>query len=338
MSIPTGLLLGASQSGHWRKSSLDDPAERNTGGVPPAVDLPFSAPPLLTPLPDVDQGATLPAGPATVETPPLRRFGNYELLEEIAQGGMGVVYKARDTSLGRVVALKMLRNGLLARPQEVERFLREARAAGQLNHPGIVPILEVGACEGRHYYTMPFAPGGSLADRGARPLPARRAAQLVAAVARAVQHAHDRRILHRDLKPANGLLGASGEPLVTDFGLAKFLDAVSDLTQTGDGLGTPAYMAPEQAAGLSARIAAPTDVWGLGVILYETPDELLVFWDGKEEPLWRRPWKECRTPLTFPSPWNLQPRAQPLSPRGGLGIIVTDSSVEFRNVFLEVPR
>jgi tRNA A-37 threonylcarbamoyl transferase component Bud32 len=249
--------------------TTDNPADRNTGGTPPALEPFLPAPPPVTPLPELDEEATLPAHIPAHDAPPLRLFGRYELLQEIAQGGMGVVYKAHDRELRRVVALKMLRGGLLARGPEVERFRREARAAGQLDHPGIVPILDIGECEGRHYFTMPFEPGGSLADRGGRSLPARRAAQLVARVARAVQYAHDRRILHRDLKPANILLDANGEPLVADFGLAKFLDASSDLTQTGEGLGTPAYMAPEQALGLSAQVGAHTDVWGLGVILYE---------------------------------------------------------------------
>jgi tRNA A-37 threonylcarbamoyl transferase component Bud32 len=212
-------------------------------------------------------------------------FGHYELLEQIACGGMGIVYKARDLVLGRVVALKMIRSGVLAQPEEVQRFYREAQAAAQLSHANIVPIHEVGEHAGRHYFTMAFAPGGSLGqERGPATDPYRAAAQ-VEKVARAVQYAHDRGILHRDLKPANVLLDEHGEPLVADFGLAKFLDSDLELTHSGQVLGTPAYMAPEQAPG-GGGVTRQSDIWALGVLLYELLTGERPFAAGGREALW----------------------------------------------------
>jgi serine/threonine protein kinase len=196
-------------------------------------------------------------------------FGRYEIQEEVAQGGMGVVYKARDSELGRVVALKMLQAGVLARPDEVERFHREARAAAQLRHPHIVPILDIGQVGPLHYFTMTFAPGGSLSRHMERFADPPRAALLVEKVARAVHHAHANGVLHRDLKPGNVLLDEADEPLVGDFGLAKLLDSNVELTQAGQLIGTPAYMAPEQAGGRQGQVTAGADVWSLGVLLYE---------------------------------------------------------------------
>jgi serine/threonine-protein kinase len=197
--------------------------------------------------------------------------GRYHVLAEVARGGMGVVYQAEDPQVGRRVALKMIRAGILSDMEAVERFTREARALGQLSHLHVVQVYDVGVADGRPYFTMQLATGGSLLDHAAR-LHAnpRAAAQMVEKVACAVQHAHERGILHRDLKPANILLGEADEPLVSDFGLAKFLHNESeDLTQTGAMPGTPAYMSPEQAAGQNDRVTAQTDVWALGVILYE---------------------------------------------------------------------
>jgi serine/threonine-protein kinase len=192
------------------------------------------------------------------------------LLGEIACGGMGVVYRAWDRQVGRVVALKMIRAGVLARPEEVERFCREIAAVVRLDHPHVIQVYDVGQIDGCPYFTMQLACGGSLDRHPARPFAEARAAALVEKVARAVEHAHRRGILHRDLKPANVLLGGDDEPLVADFGLAKFLDAGPEgLTRTGVTPGTPAYMAPEQAAGRSQDIGPRTDVWALGVILYE---------------------------------------------------------------------
>jgi WD40 repeat protein/tRNA A-37 threonylcarbamoyl transferase component Bud32 len=208
--------------------------------------------------------------PATAVPPrPLDRLGNYELIAELARGGMGVVFKARHTMLHRVVALKMILGGHLARPDDLQRFRTEAEAAAQLQHPGIVALYEVGTHEGQPYFSMEFVSGTSLSQLAATgPVPSRVAAAYLEKTARAVHYAHTQGILHRDLKPANVLVDDHGQPKVTDFGLAKLLHIDSGQTRTGAIIGTPSYMAPEQAAARK-DLGPECDVYSLGAILYE---------------------------------------------------------------------
>jgi tRNA A-37 threonylcarbamoyl transferase component Bud32 len=224
----------------------------------------FIAPRLETPT--VVHGAETQQGPSLGT---VRYIGDYELPAEIARGGMGVVYKARQISLNRDVAVKMILAGQLASALDVARFRAEAEAVAALDHPNILPIYEVGEHDGQHYFSMKLIAGGSLADRveKLRQQP-REVARVIAAVSRAVHFAHQRGVLHRDLKPSNVLLDERGEPFVVDFGLAKKMAADGSLTQSGAIVGTPAYMAPEQARaekGLTTAI----DVYALGAILYE---------------------------------------------------------------------
>jgi WD40 repeat protein len=196
-------------------------------------------------------------------------FGDYEIRRELGRGGMGIVYEARQISLNRPVALKMVKAGLLAGDAELRRFQNEAEAIALLDHPGVVPVYEVGRHDGQHYFSMKLVPGGSLVPLiGRYTHDPRAAARLVVEAAEAVAHAHARGILHRDLKPANILVDDQGHPHITDFGLAKKIEADVDLTQSGAILGTPAYMSPEQATGHRGAVTTASDVYGLGAVLY----------------------------------------------------------------------
>ena len=197
-------------------------------------------------------------------------FGDYELLEEIGRGGQGIVYRARQKSLNRTVALKVIGLGTWATEAHVKRFRREAEAAASLEHSGIVPIHEVGERDGQCYFSMKFVEGGQL-DKVVRhtPMSIRQAVELVARVARTVHYAHEHGILHRDIKPGNILLDQNGEPHLTDFGLARLVETESTITRTREALGTPSYMAPEQAVGNNAAVSSATDVYGLGAVLYQ---------------------------------------------------------------------
>jgi eukaryotic-like serine/threonine-protein kinase len=202
--------------------------------------------------------------------PPLPDVNGYEILEVIGHGGMGVVYRARQLGLNRIVALKMVLAGVNASPQNLGRFQAEAESVAQLAHPNIVQIYEIGEQAGCPFLALEYVSGGSLAQQlDGTPVAARQSAELVLALARAVHHAHQRGIVHRDLKPANVLLHSDGTPKITDFGLAKRADADYTHTQTGAILGSPIYMSPEQASGANDKIGPATDVYALGVILYE---------------------------------------------------------------------
>jgi tRNA A-37 threonylcarbamoyl transferase component Bud32 len=219
--------------------------------------------------PSEEPTATLTIGPEAFGR--VRYFGDYELQEEIARGGMGVVWKARQASLNRTVALKMILAGKLAGEAEVQRFHREAEAAANLQHPNIVAIHEVGEHDGQHYYSMDYVEGRDLGAlvRESGPMPPTRAAECLQTIAEAVHFAHQRGTLHRDLKPQNVLMDAAGVPRITDFGLAKFVERDDSLTHTGAVMGSPSYMPPEQAAGHLDQVGPHSDVYALGAILYE---------------------------------------------------------------------
>ena len=223
--------------------------------------------------PTIDQSSTSKASnkkSRAVNWDKVRFFGDYELLEEIARGGMGVVFKAKQGNLNRIVALKMILAGNLATEQDVKRFYTEAEAAANLQNPNIVAIYEVGSHDGQHYYSMEFIEGRSLADVvRENPVPSRTAARYTKAIAEAIQYAHERGTLHRDLKPSNILIDEKDQPRITDFGLAKQIHSDSNLTASGAVLGTPSYISPEQVAAKGIEIGPGTDVYSIGALLYE---------------------------------------------------------------------
>ena len=246
---------------------LPDPLNRDGETLPPAGRRPLSGETTLPPLgPTRTSGAGAAVGGGFNAG---TTFGDYVLLEEIARGGMGVVYKARQTTLGRIVALKMILAGQLASEQDVLRFYNEAEAAGKLDHPGIVPVHEFGQQDGQHFFSMGYVAGPSLSDcLTDGPLAPDTAAEIMIGVSQAIAYAHARGVIHRDLKPANVLLEPDGSPRVTDFGLAKRVEADERLTTSGQILGTPGYMAPEQAAGHMDEVNESADVYALGAVLY----------------------------------------------------------------------
>ena len=217
-----------------------------------------------------DSGQSASPMPATGAATMLGEFGDYELLEEIGRGGQGVVFRAKQKSLNRTVALKVIGLGQWSTKAHLKRFRREAEAAASLDHPSIVPIYEVGERDGSCYFSMKLIEGGQLDEVVSRnPMSIRQAAQLIAKIARTVYYAHEHGILHRDIKPGNILLDQEGEPHLTDFGLARLLESESTITRTLEVMGTPSYMAPEQAAGETTGLTHATDVYGLGAVLYQ---------------------------------------------------------------------
>src|SRR5262245_27365900 len=200
----------------------------------------------------------------------LGELGDYELLEEIGRGGQGIVFRARQKSLNRIVALKVIGLGQWATPAHLKRFRLEAGAAASLDHPCIVPIYEVGERDGSCYFSMKFIEGGELDEVAKRkPISPRHAEELIVNLARAVHHGHEHGIMHHDIKPGNILIDTKGDPHLTDFGLAHLVETESTLSRTVDAVGTPSYMAPEQAAGQDEQPTRATDVYGLGAVFYQ---------------------------------------------------------------------
>lgn len=255
-----------------RASDESNPDRWRVPGTETPSDPPDTvAPEITASSPALFRQETDGAAAAASAQPPIspRVFGGYEIIEEIARGGMGVVVRARETRLKRIVALKMVLGGALADESDIRRFYIEAEAAAQLQHPGIVPIYEIGDVDGQHFYAMQLIEGPNLKEKAAGgPLPPKEAARLCFEVSQAVGYSHQKSIIHRDLKPENVLLSREGQPMVTDFGLAKSIESSDNLTQSGQILGTPGYMAPEQATGRTDLQGPGTDIYSLGAILY----------------------------------------------------------------------
>ncbi len=252
--------------------STNQPPEDSTGlplhaeATPPVGNSPAASPPSPSPgTPSAEAETVLhPGRPREVG-----RIGPYEVEAEIARGGMGVIYRARHVGVGRIVALKMIRAEALTDPDHAQRFEREVRAAVRLSHPNVVPVYDVGQHQGQQYYTMALLTGNLSGQRQRLAEDARAVVILMEKIARAVHYAHEQGVVHRDLKPSNILIDERGEPQVSDFGLAKLAEPDLELTRTGMVLGTPTYMAPEQAAGRVREVCPATDVWALGVMLFE---------------------------------------------------------------------
>jgi WD40 repeat protein len=279
---------------------------RRQGGEQPQVDEYRARFPELTDLSHLELGRTVAdTAPYTPPEPGWPTVHGYEILAELGRGGMGVVYQAWQTSLNRVVALKMIRGGDLANDQDLARFHTEAEAVGRLQHPHIVQIYESGQHQGRLYIALEYVDGSSLGrELAGTPWPARRAAQLVETLARAMHHAHRQGIVHRDLTPSNVLRTRDGQPKITDFGLAKIIiGGGPTVTQTGAFMGTPSYAAPEQAAGKTKEVGPAADVYALGAILYECLTGRPPF--KAETPLETLRQVESQEPV---SPTRLQPR------------------------------
>jgi eukaryotic-like serine/threonine-protein kinase len=260
--IRNGSITGKARQGI--EILLEEQMSRRDADSQASISTQPSSPPLPHETP------TGPFVPSAGDEGQPRLFGGYELQAEIARGGMGVVYKARQTTLNRLVALKMIRSGGFASPGDVRRFYAEAEAAAKLDHPGIVPVYEVGEVEGQHFFSMAFVHGQSLMDRvkASGPPGPQAAAQMLKTIAEAVQYAHDKGIVHRDIKPHNILLDENDQPRIADFGLAKHVQGPSDLTLAGQVMGTPSYMPPEQAQGKTNEIGPAADVYALGATLY----------------------------------------------------------------------
>ena len=253
-----------------RQADEDRPGPQSMASSPPPT---IAESPTLSPLNDLtvscSPSASAPDDPDATAPALIRYFGDYEIARELARGGMGVVFLARQMSLNRPVALKMILAGQLADDTDVKRFYTEAEAAANLDHPGIVPIYEVGQCGGQHYFSMGFVEGQSLSQLLAGgPLPPHEAADLIRRVSEAIEYAHRHGVIHRDLKPANILLDCDGNPRVTDFGLAKKVEGDGGLTGSGQLMGTPSYMPPEQAGGHRGDVGPAADVYSLGATLY----------------------------------------------------------------------